>query len=153
MKKWQELTGNFFYLGRSPWFPGTVGSAAGLALIVLINWLGGGKASLVHLAAVIVLFALGLQSSRSYVQEKLNNDPQEVVIDEVLGIFVTFLGMPIHWKSLLFGFVFFRVLDIWKPYPIKKLEKIPNGWGVMLDDVLAGVYANVILQILLRFFW
>ena len=153
MKKWQALFGNFFYLGKSPWFPGTVGSAAGLFLVWVVDAVFGRFSNLTMPVTLGALLFLGVRSSRAYIEQKRDKDPQEVVIDEVVGVFVTFLWMPIHWKSMFFGFIFFRIFDIWKPYPIKQLEKIPGGWGVMLDDVLAGFYANIALRILVRFFW
>ncbi len=153
MKKWQALFGNFFCLGKSPWFPGTLGSAGGLFLIWVVEIMLGKFSDAVMLVVLGAFLFLGVRSSQAYIEQKQNNDPQEVVIDEVVGIFVTFLWMPIHWKSMFFGFVFFRVFDIWKPYPIKRLEKIPHGWGVMLDDMLAGLYANILLRVLVRFFW
>lgn len=75
-------------------------------------------------------------------------DSYRVVIDEVAGLWVTVLFVPANWHFLVAGFVLFRVFDIWKPLYIKRTEALPGGWGVMMDDVVAGVYANVVLQLI-----
>ena len=71
-----------------------------------------------------------------------------MVIDEVVGVWISLFWLPLTWQHLLIGFCLFRLFDIWKPLGIRQLEKIPNGWGVMLDDVAAGIYANICLQII-----
>lgn len=78
-------------------------------------------------------------------------DNQKIVIDEIAGMLVTMALVPVGWRTLLAGFILFRLFDIWKPFPIRLIQdKVPGGWGVVGDDVLAGVYANFILQILVR---
>jgi phosphatidylglycerophosphatase A len=79
-------------------------------------------------------------------------DPAAVVIDEISGQQIVFLGLaPLTWKYVLIGFLVFRVLDIWKPFPVRQAESWPGGWGIMADDWLAGLYAALILR-LARFF-
>jgi len=78
-------------------------------------------------------------------------DPQFVVIDEVAGQLITFICVPLTWKSLLLGFILFRVFDILKPPPVRQLERIPEGAGIVLDDVGAGLYALAIMHLLLHF--
>jgi phosphatidylglycerophosphatase A len=82
----------------------------------------------------------------------LGDDPQEIVIDEVAGLLVTFFLLPLSWLSLPLGCVLFRVFDMSKPFPIRRLEKIRGGAGIVLDDILAGVYANLSVRILLFIF-
>ena len=77
------------------------------------------------------------------------NDPREVVVDEVAGLLLTLCFLPLNWLTFALGFVLFRVFDIAKPFPIKKLEKIRGGWGIVLDDLMAGIYAHLCLRILL----
>jgi len=84
-------------------------------------------------------------------EKEWGEDPSKVVIDEIIGVWITLLFVPLTWQNILIGFVLFRVFDIWKPLGIRSLEAIKNGWGVMLDDVLAGIYANIILQILCKY--
>ncbi len=77
-------------------------------------------------------------------------DPSQVVIDEIVGYMVAVAGMPFSWTTALLGFFIFRIMDILKPYPIRKIDqKMPGGWGIVLDDVLAGVYTQIILRILI----
>ncbi len=98
----------------------------------------------------ILVFALGVWASNN-LEKIYGEDPQFIVIDEAVGFLVTVVFLP---KSFLFwalGVALFRLFDIWKPFPIRNFEKFPNGFGVMLDDVFAGVYANLTLQILFYF--
>jgi phosphatidylglycerophosphatase A len=81
------------------------------------------------------------------------NDPSHVVIDEMAGQMITLIGAPLGWKSLLAGFILFRCFDIVKPPPVRALERLPEGTGIVLDDVGAGVYAWLVLQLLLRYHW
>ncbi len=129
------------------------------------------------LAALLVVGLIGVWSSSRVAEYASLKDPQYVVIDEVSGMHLTLvlaimpLGLPTHllpaddatvfalysalsllnWKYLLAGFVLFRVFDIWKPYPIRLLEKLPGGWGIMADDWMAGVYAAILLRLALHF--
>lgn len=89
---------------------------------------------------------LGVMSA-DRVEEIWGKDHQRVVIDEVAGMCITLLFVPLKWQYTLIGLVLFRFFDILKPFYIRKLEALPGGWGVMADDVLAGIYANVILQL------
>ena len=79
-----------------------------------------------------------------------NKDPGQIVIDEVCGYLFTMILIPFGWVNVIAGFFLFRALDILKPYPIRKLEKLRDGYGVVLDDVLAGIYANILMQIFIR---
>ncbi len=79
-------------------------------------------------------------------------DPSHVVIDEVCGYLFTMILIPFTWVNVILGFFLFRALDITKPYPIRKVEKLKDGYGIVLDDVLAGIYANIIMQIFIRLY-
>lgn len=89
--------------------------------------------------------------SAGRVEEIWGKDHNRVVIDEVAGMCITLLFVPLKWQYTLIGLIFFRFFDILKPLGIRKLEELPGGWGVMADDILAGIYANVILQLVLVF--
>jgi phosphatidylglycerophosphatase A len=78
-------------------------------------------------------------------------DPQEIVIDEVMGMAVTLAFLPLNVKTIVLGFLLFRIFDVAKPFPVRRLEKLPGGWGIVMDDVMAGVYANLSLRIILIF--
>lgn len=127
-----------FYSGYSPVAPGTAGSLAALIPLILfqnipVAVLGG---------MVIVGFVLGVWSSKQF-ELAYGDDPQIVVIDEAVGMWITMLLVPISWFTLIAGFVLFRLFDIIKVPPARQLEALRNGWGIMLDDVASGIYAGV----------
>ena len=133
-----------FFVGTVPFAPGTFGSIIGLPLVFLLSRIN----LLLSVAYILlfILFAIGIASAT----EKILNqkDPAKIVIDEIAGIMVAFTGLPFNLKTVIAGFVIFRVFDILKPFPIRSLERrVSGGSGVVLDDVLAGVYANLILRL------
>ncbi len=123
--------------------PGTVGSLLGLMLYVLAFLIGGPSAVVMFLAW---LFVFSIWSSTIAARHLKQKDPACIVIDEVIGMWVTLIGTQSHGPMLLAGFLLFRVFDIFKPFPIRKIESLPGGWGIVLDDVMAGVYANLVLR-------
>jgi phosphatidylglycerophosphatase A len=137
--------------GYFPFAPGTVGSVVGLGLVAAfdtIPFARTGRTALLGLGAG-ALFALGVWSAG--LSEKFfgRTDPGHVVIDEVVGQMVTFLLRPdASWKLLLAGFGLFRLFDIIKPFPARRAERLRAGWGIMVDDLVAGVYAMVIVTLL-----
>ena len=94
---------------------------------------------------------IGIPPSTVVARESGIKDPGFVVIDEVAGQMIALIGVPVHWKYLLAGFILFRSFDIVKPFPLRRLEALPGGTGIMMDDVGAGLYALVLLQIWLHF--
>ena len=137
---------SFGYVGFAPVAPGTVGSAAAIPFFLLLRLAHSAWLEIVVCAAIV---AAGAWSARITEQALGVEDPGPVVIDEVVGMFVSLLFLPATWLVVLAGFVAFRVFDIIKPWPADRFEQIPGGWGVMADDVMAGVYANLTLQFLL----
>jgi phosphatidylglycerophosphatase A len=101
------------------------------------------------LAAVAVL--VGIPAATRVARAASLKDPQFVVIDEVAGQLIALIAVPVSWKSLLLGFILFRGFDIVKPWPLRQLENLPEGFGIVLDDVGAGLYALAIMQIALHF--
>jgi phosphatidylglycerophosphatase A len=141
--------------GYFPLAPGTAGSVLGLALVIAFRqtsltplWLG------VSLAAFAgLLFFVGVWSAGKAEKVFGRVDPGQVVIDEVVGQIITFVATPrVTWKGLLVGFILFRVFDIVKPFPARRAERFPGGWGIMMDDLIAGLYSLIVLVILGRFF-
>ena len=130
------------YVGYSPLAPGTVGSALGCALLYLF------PAVLAHPAFVIALALAATFVINS--MELPNKDPRFVVIDEVAGMCLTMIGQPVTALSLLKGFILFRLFDILKPFPVRRIERLPRGWGIVADDLAAGIYANVALLLVGR---
>ena len=140
--------------GYFPVAPGTAGSALGLALVIALRqtslkplWLG---VALAGLAAL--LFFVGVWSAGRAEKALGRVDPGQVVIDEVVGQIITFVATPrVTWIGLIAGFILFRAFDIVKPFPARQAERFPGGWGIMMDDVVAGLYSLIVLVILGRF--
>lgn len=136
------------YSGRVPVAPGTAGSAVGVLLYLLLNELS----PLWYGAACIGVTVLGTWAA-GYADRILGTkDSPTIVIDEIAGFLVAMFLVPFAWGYIIAGFILFRIFDILKPWPLKRLQDIPGGPGVMLDDIGAAVYANVILQITWFFF-
>ena len=134
------------YCGYFPIAPGTVGSAAGLVVYLLVWWT---RSPIVEVALIVATFAAGVWAATHAERFFGGIDPGPVVIDEVLGMLVTLAFLPVGWTGALAGFFLFRVFDIIKPYPADRLEKFHGGFGIMADDAMAGVYANLSLRLLM----
>lgn len=139
---------SLFPLGKSPVAPGTVATlAAGIPCFLLI----GRFSWQIQSALALALFLAGSYWAHVAERELGRTDPREVVIDELCGYLAAMVGHPVSFLSVMTGFVLFRALDIWKPWPIRWVEKkVSGGIGVMLDDVLAGVFANILGLIILK---
>lgn len=149
---WADLTATFFRIGRIQPGPGTWGSLAAVLVWAAISYALPPAARTPTVGALAVLVTLigipaATQVSRAYGVK----DPQFVVIDEVAGQLIALMGAPLAWKTFLAGFILFRAFDIVKPPPVRQLEKLPEGTGIVLDDVAAGIYALAIVQLLVRF--
>jgi phosphatidylglycerophosphatase A len=123
--------------------PGTFGSAAGLLLWGVLPSMAAA-----HAAAIVVVFALGVWSGNIAERHFGATDPGPVVIDEVMGMLVTLFLLPVGWPGALAGFLLFRAFDVVKPYPADRLEHLHGGIGVMADDAMAAVYANLALRLI-----
>ena len=130
------------YLGYAPIAPGTVGSAAGLVVFYAVRATGS---ALVETAAIIALFSVGIWSA-TVAERELGVDPGPVVLDEVVGMLITLAFLPVGATGAIVGFFVFRVLDVVKPWPAGRFERLPGGLGVMADDGMAAVYGNVIMR-------
>jgi phosphatidylglycerophosphatase A len=128
-------------LGLAPFAPGTVGSAAGLVLWAALPKTDGWLGLAIIAVAVVGTWAAGVAERRYQVR-----DPGAVVIDEVLGMLITLFAIRPGWRLALVGFVLFRLFDVIKPYPSNRLERLPGGIGIMADDAMAAVYANIGLR-------
>ena len=126
--------------GYTPIVPGTAGSLLALLIFFIFP-----LDSIYWLLISILFIGIGVWSS-SEIEKDKGEDPGLVVIDEMVGQWLAVIFLPHSWITLLIGFILFRVFDIFKPYPINKSQKLKAGWGIMIDDVLAGVYANIVLQ-------
>ena len=131
------------YLGYVPIAPGTFGSAAGLALFFAVRSTGS---LAVELAAIVLLFAIGIWSGTVAEHHFAGIDPGPVVLDEVVGMLITLFLLPVTLTGAIVGFLVFRVLDVVKPWPSARFEKLPGGLGVMADDGMAAVYGNLVMR-------
>jgi phosphatidylglycerophosphatase A len=134
---------SFGYIGFFPIAPGTVGSAAGIAV-----YLAAQHAALpyMQLMLILVLGAAGIVLTRPCEEDLRCIDPGPIVIDEVMGMLITLFMIPVGWGGLALGFLLFRALDVVKPFPARKLERLHGGFGVMADDAMAAIYANALLR-------
>jgi phosphatidylglycerophosphatase A len=130
------------HVGYAPFAPGTFGSAAALVLYYLVRRQASTAIELVTIAVVLVI---GLWSATEAEHHFGGIDPGPVVIDEVIGMLLTLALHPVNVLGALTGFFIFRVLDVVKPWPARRLELLPGGYGVVLDDVMAGVYGNLMV--------
>ena len=135
-----------FYIGKIPFAPGTFGSIIGLPLCFFLSKIELPIAVLCTL--VFILIAILIAHDAEKILNK--NDPGCIVIDEIAGIIVTLLGMPFNLITVTAGFFIFRIMDIFKPFPIRVLEKrLTGGTGIVLDDVAAGIFGNLALRAML----
>lgn len=149
---WASLVATFFGIGNLKPGPGTWGSlAAALIWFALSRVIAGNVQSLALVGLIVVVIAVGIPAATAVARSSGVKDPQNVVIDEVAGQWITLLFAPMSWKSLLAGFILFRGFDILKPPPVRQLERLPEGTGIVVDDVAAGVYSLLVMQLLLHF--
>jgi len=150
MRRLIYLIATGLYTGYSPIASGTAGSALGLAAYFLFpsfrQW--------ILLSACILFFFLGVWSATHIENYERKKDASIIVIDEIVGMWISLLFLPISmgWIWWLAAFFIFRIYDIIKPFPAGRSQKLHAGWGVMVDDVLAGVYTNMTLRLLFYFF-
>jgi phosphatidylglycerophosphatase A len=138
-----RLIATWFGCGYWPWGPGTVGS---LAAVLIASFFDVPPATWAFIACILLgpaIWAAGKEATESG-----REDPGHVVVDEVAGLWVTLAGAAVlNWKSLLAAFLLFRLFDIWKPPPVRQLEDLPGGIGIMADDIMAGLYGAAILAL------
>jgi len=136
-----------FLSGYAPLASGTAGTLVGIAIFILLNQFPLKLYGI--LTSAIVFFGVWLSSrAEAILGEK---DSGVIVIDEIAGFLITMFALPMTWQTIVIGFFVFRAFDIFKPFPIRRIDqRVPGGWGGMLDDVLAGVYANLTIHLLRR---
>ena len=154
-----KLIVTIFYIGFSPYAPGTIGSIAAILIGYWIQLIGGFP---LLISSIIIFFFAGWAFTNRYIsQTKASHDPQEIVIDEVVGQWISYLPVSFYiwkyeltilsldWFNWIIVLILFRIFDIWKPWPVIWADRKNNSLGVMLDDVLAGTYAALIASILI----
>ena len=148
---WAHAVATFFGAGLLKPGPGTWGSVAALLIWAAYAWLAHPSALtllIALLAGIALTLVFGIPAATIVERESGRQDPQFVVIDEVAGQWITLLFTPADWRHALIALVLFRLFDITKPFPVRRLERLPAGWGIVFDDVAAGLYALGIASLL-----
>ena len=143
MRRLALFVSTFGYIGYAPVAPGTFGSAAGLAVFYAIRSTGS---TAVEIGAIAALFAVGIWAGTVAEHHFGGVDPGPIVLDEVVGMLITLFLLPVNGTGAIVGFVIFRVLDVVKPFPSARFEKLPGGLGVMADDGMAAIYGNLAMH-------
>lgn len=136
-----------FGAGYSPFIPGTVGTFVALVFYLI----PGFEAIPIMLSAIIIFFVIGTYGA-ARIEKKIGHDPGIIVIDEIVGMWVSLLFFPKIFTIIVAAFILFRIADIIKPWPARWCQRKSGGWAIMLDDVFAGIYVNITIWIVLFFF-
>jgi phosphatidylglycerophosphatase A len=136
------VVATWFGCGMVPKAPGTMGAIGAIPLYLLVA--RGGRAGVA--AGALAVTAIGIWAASAVARDLGKKDPQIVVVDEVAGMLVTMLPMPdVTWRAILCGFLLFRLFDVTKPWPTRRFEALPGGWGIVMDDVVAGVFGACVM--------
>jgi|CZKD01.1.fsa_nt_gi phosphatidylglycerophosphatase A len=150
--QWATLTATFFGIGRLHPGPGTCASVATVAIwAALAHALPPALRTPVAAALALLITLIGIPAATRVARATGGKDPQFVVIDEVAGQLIALIAVPLAWKTFLTGLILFRAFDIIKPPPVRQLEKLPQGTGIVLDDVAAGIFAFAVMHLLIHF--
>ena len=149
---WAWIIGTFFGAGFGRPGPGTWASVAtSLLWLGLARFASANSLPLIAGITAIAVTLIGIPAATRVARAMGVEDPSQVVIDEVAGQMIAFIYVPLNWHNVLAALILFRAFDITKPFPIRRLEHLPEGMGIMLDDVGAGLYALAVMQVLLHF--
>jgi phosphatidylglycerophosphatase A len=146
-----KLTASALGAGYSPFAPGSMGAIVGCLALWLFekyNLISTTSTPIPFIGLIVITTILGIIATDK-LEEDWGKDPSKVVLDEVIGMWITMMFVPLSFLNVLIGFILFRFFDIAKPLGIRKLESLKGGIGVMADDILAGIYANISLQIII----
>ena len=148
---WATQVATFFGAGRLKPGPGTWGSLATIIVWGLVSLrIPPASRTWATLIAAAAVTLIGIPAATLVARSSGLKDPQFVVIDEVAGQLVALIAVPLAWKTFLAGLILFRIFDIWKPFPIRRLERLPDGTGIVVDDLGAGLYALAVMHLLLH---
>lgn len=146
--KLKEILFTGFYSGYFPIAPGTAGTVVAMILVLIEYLIFKQNSWIVNLILLIIFFYPSIRLSDDGAKFFNKKDPKQVVIDEIIGYWITILFFPISYKLIIVAFIAFRVFDISKPYPVKSVEKIKGGAGIVLDDCVAGIFAWIVIYLL-----
>ncbi|MCM8761150.1 MAG: phosphatidylglycerophosphatase A [Candidatus Omnitrophica bacterium] len=147
MRKKVKMVTSFFYLGHSPFMPGTMGSLGGLIVYFLVR-----ENDILYAFSILFLFTMGVLFAGEAEKIYKRKDPAMIVIDEACGMLLALFFVPFNLYSVIVGFFMFRIFDILKPPPAKRLEHLTGSLGIMFDDIIAALYTNILLQVIFRAF-
>jgi len=151
---WASLIATFFHIGYGKPGPGTWASVATVLLWRgLAPYASPNDRQLAAIGTAIAVTLFGIPAATRVARALVIKDPSIVVIDEVAGQMIALIGAALDWKSMVAALILFRLLDITKPFPLRRLEHLPEGTGIMLDDVGAGLYALALMQLARHFGW
>ena len=137
-----KLFATFFYLGYFPFAPGTVGTLGAIVLFYLLS----GLSFTFYLLFLLIFIVFSIWVSDVSSKNSAESDPKYVVVDEVCGFLVSMMLIPANLMFIVLGFLIFRFFDVLKPPPLKNLERLPGGYGIVADDIAAGIYTNIVLH-------
>jgi len=143
--KLTRLFSTFFYVGDIPIAPGSMASIVGVFIYIIFH-----KAIILYCILLGAIAVVGFKVSGPMEKLMKEKDPSCVVIDEVCGVMIAFLFLPLKWPVMITAFFLFRAFDMFKLYPVNKFEDLEGGVGIMMDDVVAGIYTNIVMQIAIR---
>ena len=143
--RWVPCLATFFYTGYLPFAPGSMASVLGVMFAFFLR-----DHLAIYTGVLLIITILGFVTSDRMEKIVRQKDPSCVVIDEVSGVMIAFFLLPFSWPVVLTGFFLFRAFDMFKIYPVNKLEGMEGGVGVMMDDIVAGIYTNIIMHIAIR---
>ena len=146
------IPATMFGIGFIPFMPGTFGTLAALGIYLLLPAQLFASVNVIWYGLGLLAFSMIAVLVSTQAEKTLGHDAGSIVIDEVAGYLLSVMLMPHNWLVGIYAFALFRVFDIAKPWPINRSQKLPQGWGVVVDDLLAGVYTLIILQILLKIY-
>ena len=147
LKTIKLFIGTGFFSGYFPKAPGTMGSLVALMFFLI----PGFSESIVIIPVIIISIIVGVPLG-NYFEKMYGEDPQIFTLDEFVGTWITFLFVPINLPTIILGFLVWRTFDIVKPFPANRAEKLKGGWGIMMDDVVSGVYSLLIIHIFISLF-
>jgi len=142
-----KLIGTVFFIGYFPFAPGTAGSLLCCILLYFVPEIN----PMYKIIILLFIFIMGVKVS-SDLKKEWGNDPSRVVIDEICGMYCTLIFIPKSIKFYLVGFLIFRFFDIIKPFPVRRSEKLKDGWGIMTDDLVAGIYSAILVWVVVEIF-
>ncbi len=142
---WIKIICTFFNVGKFPFAPGTLASAVGVLIYSVLE-----KNYFVYFMFLTACLVVGFKACAKIEAIFNQKDPSSVVIDEVAGVLIAFFALPLSWPVVITTFFLFRAFDMFKLYPVNKFDNMEGGFGIMMDDVVAGIYTNVTMQIAVR---